>query len=221
MCYAPPLVTTSDVGNLASKVVNGVRTLHLIAELVTRTLLDNVNGKTLHVQAWSYNGSTPGPTIVATMGEHIAITVMDHANITPGTFPDNPDSSAFNSETINGRAYPSTSPLLVRLGKWIRIRFLNISQFNHPMHLHGQYFQWVAVDRQNSLQPIMENTVLATSEQTEDIVFISRNPGIWPLHCHLPHHITNNGCSGEGGMFTVIKYINRNCPPSDSSHGRG
>lgn len=75
------------------------------------------------------------------------------------------------------------------------------------MHMHGQYFQWVAQDGQNLPQPITENTVLATSGQTEDIEFVARNPGTWPLHCHLPHHVTNNGSSGEGGMFTVIKYV--------------
>ncbi len=326
-CYAPPSVTTPDVGNLSSKVVNGVRTFHLTAEPVTQTLLNNVNGKTLRIKAWGYNGSTPGPTIVATTGEKVAITVTNHLpeatsvhwhgmtvpnnqdgvpdveqtpsikpgqsytysftivdpagthmyhshsnttkqdnlglmggfiiepkgcqqqkvdrdyvlflhswaipqartmeqagmneegpsqgvtnfnpvdNVTAGTFPNNPESSMFNFNSINGKAYPSTSPLPVRLGERIRIRFLNISMFNHPMHMHGQYFQWVAQDGQDLPQPITENTVLATSGQTEDIEFVAHNPGTWPLHCHLPHHVTNNGSSGEGGMFTVIKYV--------------
>lgn len=327
-CYAPPPVTTPGVGNLPSTMVNGVQTFHLIAEPVTQTLLDNVNGKTLKVQAWGYNGSTPGPTIVATTGEKVAITVTNHLpeattvhwhgmtvpnsqdgvpgvgeptpsikpgesytysftivdpagthmyhshtnttkqdnlglmggfviepkgclpqkidrdyvlslqswaipqkqtmmqagmgeespgkgvaqmnpvdNVTAGTFPENPDSSNFNFATINGRAYPSTSPLPVRQGERIRIRFLNISQFSHPMHMHGQYFQWVAVDGQDLPQPVTENTVLAVSGQTEDIEFVAHNPGIWPLHCHLPHHVTNNGSSGEGGMLTVIQYV--------------
>jgi FtsP/CotA-like multicopper oxidase with cupredoxin domain len=128
-------------------------------------------------------------------------------NVTAGTFPENPESGNFNFETINGKAYPSTSALLVKLGERIRIRFLNVSQFNHPMHMHGQYFQWVASDGQDLPAPITENTVLATAGQPEDIEFVADNPGIWPLHCHLPHHVTNNGSSGEGGMFTVIKYI--------------
>ncbi|WP_312024036.1 hypothetical protein [Lysinibacillus sp. D4A3_S15] len=36
--------------------------------------------------------------------------------------------------------------------------------------------------------------------------FLANNPGICPLHCHMPHHVTNNGASVVGGMFTTVNY---------------
>lgn len=44
------------------------------------------------------------------------------------------------------------------------------------------------------------------SGETWDIEFTANNPGIWPLHCHIPHHTSNNGCDKTGGMFTTIRY---------------
>jgi FtsP/CotA-like multicopper oxidase with cupredoxin domain len=128
------------------------------------------------------------------------------SNVTAGAFPENPESGMFNFQTMNGRAYPSTTPLTVALGQRIRIRFINISQFDHPMHMHGQYFQQVARDGAPLPAPVTENTVVAVSGGTEDVEFTASNPGTWPLHCHLPHHVSNNGSTGEGGMFTAIIY---------------
>ncbi|MDB1954639.1 hypothetical protein PMY38_05880 [Clostridium tertium] len=28
------------------------------------------------------------------------------------------------------------------------------------------------------------------------------------MHCHMPHHVTNNAAPGAGGMFTAVNYIN-------------
>lgn len=33
------------------------------------------------------------------------------------------------------------------------------------------------------------------------------NPDIWPFHCHLPHHVSNNMTDPTGGMFTTINYV--------------
>lgn len=321
--YPPSSVTTPSVGNLPSQVSGDIRSFNLVAEPVVQTILDNVNNKTLQVKAWGFNGSTPGPTIVVTEGETVAITVTnnlseptsvhwhgltvpnsqdgvpevgepspliqpgqsytykfkivdppgshmyhshtntskqdnlglfggfiilpkggirhDHdyvlfvhswsvpqdrqmadagtaeqgpnqgatldpvSNVTSGTFPENPENGMFNFHLINGKAYPSTESLTVRQGERVRIRFLNVSQFNHPFHIHGQNWQLVARDGFDLQQIETRNSVLAISGGTEDVEFVASNPGVWPLHCHLPHHVTNNGSSGEGGMFTVIK----------------
>lgn len=298
----------------------------LTAGKVTQALLDKVNGKTLKVLGWGYNGGTPGPTIVVKQGDRVAITLRNDlpeatsihwhgltipnnqdgvpdveptplvkpgqsytyrftvtdppgthiyhshvnttkqdnlglvgafiilpragestkidrdyveilqswalpqsrsmaaaglaeegpsqgvsvfdsvSNVTAGTFPENPESSMFDFQTMNGKAYPSTTPLTVSSGQRIRIRFINISQFDHPMHMHGQYFKQVARDGADLPAPVTENTVVAVSGGTEDIEFTANNPGTWPLHCHLPHHVSNNGSTGEGGMFTSIVY---------------
>ncbi len=40
---------------------------------------------------------------------------------------------------------------------------MNISQFDHPIHMHGHYFQQVAVDGADLPLPITENTVDSVS----------------------------------------------------------
>lgn len=53
---------------------------------------------------------------------------------------------------------------------------------------------------------IYKNTILVASGETWDVEFLANNPGIWPMHCHMPHHVTNNGAPAVGGMFTTVSY---------------
>lgn len=114
-------------------------------------------------------------------------------------------SNMFNFFTMNGKAYPSTEPLHMRLGSRMRVRFYNIGINTHPIHLHGQNFLHIAQDGVELKQPMELNTITVAPGQTQDILIIAQNPGIWPLHCHVAHHQANNFSSGFGGMATVIK----------------
>ena len=49
-----------------------------------------------------------------------------------------------NYFTINGKAFPATETINVTLGQRVRLRFIAIGQFIHPMHLHGVPFEIVA-----------------------------------------------------------------------------
>lgn len=129
--------------------------------------------------------------------------------VTSGVYELNPMSHDFNFFTINGRCFPYTSPLAVRRGENIRIRLGNIGHDAHPMHIHGHQFTITASDG-NPL-PIhnmrIKNTIHVASGETYDIVFTANNPGNWPFHCHIPHHMTNNMRMEMGGMVTAIRYI--------------
>lgn len=39
-----------------------------------------------------------------------------------------------------------------------------------------------------------------------DVIWTAHEPGKWLLHCHIPHHTTNNNVEEHGGrgMTTVI-----------------
>lgn len=52
-----------------------------------------------------------------------------------------------------------------------------------------------------------KNAINVASGETYDVQFLADNPGIWPFHCHIPHHMTNNMTEPTGGMFTTIIYI--------------
>lgn len=100
--------------------------------------------------------------------------------------------------TINGQAWPESTPLIVKKGERVEMVFKNTTTMSHPMHFHGHVFQVKAIDGQE-FDGAMRDTVLVTPESTVKVQFDADNPGVWPLHCHLLYHM-------EAGMFTVVKY---------------
>ena len=128
----------------------------------------------------------------------------------PGTYDIDPFSHEFNFFTMNGRCYPYTSPLLASEGENIRIRLGNISMNSHPIHIHGHQFSVTASDGNSIYKAnrLTKNTISVSPGETWDIEFLANNPGRWPFHCHIPHHMSNNMSRNAGGMFTVIQYIN-------------
>lgn len=116
-------------------------------------------------------------------------------------------SMEFNFFTMNGKALPSTAPIEIEKGERVRLRFYNIGMTTHPIHLHGQDFLQTEQDG-NGIAPDNQpqlNTIPVAPGQTVAVEFYAVNPGVWPLHCHLAHHQTNNLSSGFGGMSTVVR----------------
>jgi manganese oxidase len=115
--------------------------------------------------------------------------------IHPGT--ERPDPNAmegFNVLTINAKAFPGTAPLIVRRGDRVRLRIGNLSAMDHhPMHIHGHAFRVVETDggRIPEAGQWPESTVLVGVGQTRTVEFVADNPGDWPLHCHMTHHVMN------------------------------
>lgn len=100
--------------------------------------------------------------------------------------------------TINGQAWPESTPLIVEKGQRIEMIFKNNTSMSHPMHLHGHVFQVKAID-EKKFEGALRDTVLITPHSTLTIQFDANNPGVWPLHCHILYHL-------EAGMFTVVRY---------------
>lgn len=114
-----------------------------------------------------------------------------------------------NYFTINGKAYPATEPLRVKVGERVRIRFIGAGQLVHPMHLHGQPFRIVETDG-NPVPPaarLTKDTVLVGPGERYDVEFVAERPGRWLLHCHVNHHLTNDGAEveGAGGLALVVE----------------
>jgi len=102
--------------------------------------------------------------------------------------------SDFNVLTINGKVFPDTYPLVAELGDLVRIRFGNLSPTDHhPLHLHGFSFRVVATDGGPLPESahLPETTVLVHVGSTRTVEFVADNPGDWPLHCHMTHHMMN------------------------------
>ncbi|MCX7587782.1 DUF4396 domain-containing protein [Phenylobacterium sp. 58.2.17] len=126
------------------------------------------------------------------------------------TYPAMPmDGGQPNYFTINGKAYPSTEVVKMRVGETLKVRFIGSNNgFIHPMHIHGGPFEVVARDGE-TLQPsarFKADTINVGPGQRYDVIWTALKPGKWLIHCHIGHHTTNNNVemNGGGGLMTVI-----------------
>lgn len=125
------------------------------------------------------------------------------------TYPSMPMAGAEpNYFTINGRAFPATETVNVHVGQRVRIRFINAGQFVHPMHTHGTSFEIVATDGHPvpDVAQLTKDTVAVAPGERYDIEFVATEPGRWAVHCHVLHHVTNDG-EEPGGLTVVVNII--------------
>lgn len=114
--------------------------------------------------------------------------------ILPNNTVPNTAGMEFNWLTFNGKAGPATTPMLIRLGSRVRMRFVNLGMDHHPIHIHGHTFRVTGTEagRQPESTWETQNTVLVGVAQARDVEFVADNPGDWMVHCHLPHHMMNS-----------------------------
>ncbi len=115
-----------------------------------------------------------------------------------------------NFFTINGKAYPETETIRMKVGETLRLRFIGSNTNSiHPMHVHGGPFEVVARDGETLApsQRYLADTVNVAPGQRYDVVWPALKPGKWLIHCHIPHHTTNNNVEmdGGGGLMMVIE----------------
>ena len=114
-----------------------------------------------------------------------------------------------NFFTINGKAYPETQHISMKVGERLRVRFIGShNNFIHPMHIHGGPFEIVETDGYPVPEGarLLKDTVNVGPGERYDVIWEARRPGKWLLHCHIPHHTTNDNTEveGGGGLMTVI-----------------
>jgi FtsP/CotA-like multicopper oxidase with cupredoxin domain len=114
-----------------------------------------------------------------------------------------------NFFTINGKSYPATETIQMKVGERALFRFIGSSNnFIHPMHIHGGPFTIVATDGDTVPEEarLEKDTVNVGPGERYDVVWTAREPGRWLLHCHIPHHTTNNNVeeNGAGGLTMII-----------------
>jgi hypothetical protein len=129
------------------------------------------------------------------------IHLQEYAVLPANTVP-NTMNMEFNWLVLNGKAGPANTPLIVKLGERVRIRFVNLGMDHHPMHLHGHTFYTTGTEGGRIPEATWwpGNTVLVGVAQARAIEFVANNPGDWMLHCHLPHHMMNQMASNAGKM---------------------
>ncbi len=114
-----------------------------------------------------------------------------------------------NYFTINGKAFPATDTIQMKVGQKIRLRFIgSSSNFIHPMHVHGGPFKIIETDGipVPEAAQIEKDTLNVAPGERYDVIWPAREPGKWLIHCHILHHTTNNNVEeqGGGGLTMVI-----------------
>ncbi len=130
-----------------------------------------------------------------------AICLQEYAVLPSNTVP-NTMNMEYNWLLLNGKAGPATTPLIVRRGDRVRVRFINLGMDHHPMHMHGHTFYVTGTEGGRIPETAWwpGNTVLVGVAQSRTVEFVANNPGDWMLHCHLPHHMMNQMSSNVGKM---------------------
>jgi multicopper oxidase len=100
--------------------------------------------------------------------------------------------------TINGKSYPKTDPIGVRPGERVRLKLINMSMLDHPMHLHGHTYRVVGASGRAIDGPLKDTLTLRPMEQYE-IELFANNPGTWLFHCHNLVHM-------GAGLMAEVRY---------------
>jgi manganese oxidase len=110
-----------------------------------------------------------------------------------GTQRPNPNQMTdFNIFTFNAKVFPATEPMVAKLGDRVRIRLINLGAMSHhPIHLHGYQFQVTETDGGQIPESAreFETSVLTAVGQSRTFDFVADQPGDWPMHCHMTHHV--------------------------------
>jgi len=120
--------------------------------------------------------------------------VLQEWAVLPNNSVPNTANMEFNWLTMNGVVAPMTTPLIVRLGSRVRLRFVNLGMDHHPIHLHGNQFVITGTEGGRAPESTWypTNTVLVGVAQAKVVEFEAKYPGAWMIHCHLPHHMMNS-----------------------------
>ncbi|MFZ7754765.1 multicopper oxidase family protein [Bacillus thuringiensis] len=103
--------------------------------------------------------------------------------------------------TINGKVFPDIDPIQVKKGDLVKVKLVNRSKMDdHPMHLHGHFFQVLSKDgKPIEGSPIVKDTLNLRPGEEYEVAFVADNPGEWMFHCHDLHH-------ASAGMVTEVNY---------------
>ncbi len=99
--------------------------------------------------------------------------------------------------SMNHQLWPDADKLDLKIGKPVKIKFLNSSTRLHPMHIHGVFFRVIEINGKPAAEPFTRDTVLVGPRESIVIGLIPEHEGIWLTHCHIQAH-------AESGMMTTI-----------------
>jgi FtsP/CotA-like multicopper oxidase with cupredoxin domain len=106
---------------------------------------------------------------------------------------------------INGVPYWRTKPLEATLGETQVWRIVNATDFSHPFHLHGYFFQ---VQDPNRVLEWKDTVNVPTKGELTIAVRFDDRPGAWMYHCHILDH-------AEAGMMGTLVVRDPSAPAAE------
>ena len=97
--------------------------------------------------------------------------------------------------SLNGNEFWRAQPIVARLGERLRIRFINETMMNHPMHMHGM---WMVPDLGHGAFNPRKHVVNIKPATVQEVDIIVDAEGDWAFHCHLLYHM-------ESGMMRLFR----------------
>ncbi len=96
--------------------------------------------------------------------------------------------------SMNGIKFADAKPLKFKYGERLRIKFVNDTMMNHPMHLHGMWSDLETGDA--DYIPRKHTTIVQPGARLSYLVTADAMGG-WAYHCHLFFHML--------GMFRKVE----------------
>ena len=96
--------------------------------------------------------------------------------------------------SINGKKFSEAEPVRFRHNERVRVKFVNTTMMNHPMHLHGH---WMELDNGSGNFRPRKHVINVEPGKTVYFDMTADAMGEWAFHCHLLYHMAT-------GMFRKV-----------------
>jgi len=100
--------------------------------------------------------------------------------------------------TINGKSFPKTDPIRVRVNSRYRLRFDNQSNEAHPVHMHRHTFELTRFAGK-ATAGVRKDVIVVPAMKQVEVDFTADNPGPTLFHCHQQLHM-------DYGFMTMLEY---------------
>lgn len=145
----------------------------------------------------------PGDGLDHLMGQRRILTYADLRATRRGDDPREPGREIVHHLTGNmeryiwgfdGVKFTDSDPIRARLGERVRIRLINDTMMEHPIHLHGL---WSELENGHGAYRPYKHTISVKPGEELSYLVSCDAPGHWAYHCHLLYHFQN-------GMFRTF-----------------
>ncbi|MDE2196974.1 MAG: copper resistance system multicopper oxidase [Gammaproteobacteria bacterium] len=96
---------------------------------------------------------------------------------------------------FDGAKFSDAQPIRLKYGERVRIKLINDTMMNHPIHLHGM---WSQLENGNGAHQPRKHTVNVQPGSYLNYRVTADARGGWAYHCHLLYHM-------EAGMFREVR----------------